>query len=207
LPTATAAAFRLQQEGVAPTAESPSEKYLSDSAVAIDPRAAIAGCGAYLSALLGFKPHELLGKHASLLFRNAYFYEELLNELARQGAPLAGDVLLRHKHGGLIPAAFQAVFSTDNGSRYLVLNLRESDLVLGMEPRNQFLFPEPNPLPVLSISREGILLAANPASWLIRQSWKAEIGEPVPAEWCQAARRVLLASGWPCCSSTWTASS
>ncbi len=181
----------MQRKGVTSTAESLSEKYLSDSAVAIDQQAAIVGCGAYLSALLGFKPRELLGKHASLLFRNAYFYGELLQALAAEGAPLAGDVLLRHKHGGLIPAAFQAVFNADNGSRCLVLSLRESDLVLGMEPRNQFLFPEPNPLPVLSISRDGVLLSANPASLLIRQHWNVDIGEVVPAEWSQTVRRVL----------------
>ncbi len=169
----------------------PYDLSLSDSAVAINQQAAIVGCGDYLSALLGFKPRELLGKHASLLFRNAYFYPELLQELLAEGAPVAGDVLLRHKHGGLIPADFRATFSSDNGSRCLVLNLKESELVLGMEPRNQFLFPEPNPLPVLSISRDGVLLAANPASWLIRQHWQVEIGEPVPAEWSQTVRRVL----------------
>lgn len=172
-------------------AESLSRNDVSDYAVAVNQEAAIVACGAYLTALLGYDPRELLGKHASLLFRNAYFYAELLRELSAGGSPLSGEVLLRHKHGGLVPAAYQAAFSGVNGHRLLLLHLSDSEPGLDLDARNQLFFPEPNPLPVLAITHDGILLCANQASWLIREHWKTEVGEGVPAEWARAVQRVL----------------
>ncbi len=54
-------------------------------------------------------------------------------------------------------------------------------------------FPDQNPHPVLRIGPQGNLLYANPAADLVRRGMGAEVGEPVPAEWLAAIRRVAAA--------------
>ena len=43
--------------------------------------------------------------------------------------------------------------------------------------------PEENPSPVLRVATDGRLLYANPASARLRESWSAECGDRVPADW------------------------
>jgi class 3 adenylate cyclase len=54
-------------------------------------------------------------------------------------------------------------------------------------------FPDQNPHPVLRIGPQGILLYANPAADLVRRGMGAAVGEPVPAAWLSAIRRVASA--------------
>jgi class 3 adenylate cyclase len=54
-------------------------------------------------------------------------------------------------------------------------------------------FPDQNPHPVLRIGPRGDLLYANPAADAVRRGMGAQVGEPLPADWLSAVRRVAAA--------------
>jgi diguanylate cyclase (GGDEF)-like protein/PAS domain S-box-containing protein len=48
-----------------------------------------------------------------------------------------------------------------------------------------------NPNPVLCIAADGTLLYANKGSWLLLDSWKAQVGQRVPEDWREIVRGAL----------------
>ncbi len=48
-----------------------------------------------------------------------------------------------------------------------------------------------NPNPVLCIAADGTLLYANKGSWLLLDSWKAQVGQRVPEDWREIVRCAL----------------
>jgi diguanylate cyclase (GGDEF)-like protein/PAS domain S-box-containing protein len=110
---------------------------------------------------------------------------------AAQGRAVDGALVLTRPDGAVLSASCRAtrVAGGDGAQPRVLVVARVTGASAAADHLDRFV--DENPWPVLRISREGILLYANPGSWMLLNHWGCGRGEPVPAEWAQRARQVL----------------
>ncbi len=161
----------------------------------VEPAGAIAWANRPAMRLLGYEPQGLLGQGIAVLFPRqdmaATFLAHIRSRLDADGAP-EGRTRLRDASGSYVPVSYRASRVADAGD---LLLLAFSDLRAANE-REQVTysiarFSDENPFPVLRIADDGILLYANPGSWLLLMHWGISQWQSVPDEWKTKVQDVL----------------
>ena len=100
----------------------------------------------------------------------------------------------RRKDGTIIDIEFSANYTGIGGGRFFIF-LRDITAHKNAEKELASLskFPGENPLPVLRIDANGILLYANKSSGALTQYWRWQTGKPVSAEWLHLITGALQA--------------
>ncbi|MBE3038018.1 MAG: PAS domain S-box protein [Chloroflexi bacterium] len=114
------------------------------------------------------------------------FIDRLRSELESRDVT-SGRIELSHKNGEVIPIHFRA---SEIGNKekealgYVVVAQEQRDENEPIKENGNFgRSSDENPFPVLSIERDGTLLYANRASWLLLADWGTEVGQRVPNRW------------------------
>ena len=141
--------------------------------------------------ILGYQRGELVNRD----------FRELLNDEARD---LVADHYVRRQRGEEVPPQYELTIVRKDGERRQVeihaATIRDSagavqtvGQALDITGRKQAeksierlaKFPSENPNPVLRVAQDGTVLYANRASRPLLESWKCQIGQPLPVEWRQ----------------------
>jgi PAS domain S-box-containing protein len=147
--------------------------------------AAIAAYGYSREQLMGMRVHDLRAPHTQ---------EFIAEEMAVADAEtLLFETAHRRRDGSTFPVEVSSRGATIGGERMLISVVRDiTERKRAEEATHKAaLFPAQNPSPVLRVSRDGVLLFANPASGQFLRQWDCEPGQEVPEEIRRAVQSSL----------------
>jgi protein-histidine pros-kinase len=139
-----------------------------------------------LSDLTGYSPAELVGTNLSVLKSGTDdegFYEEI-RRVMLLGDVWRGELVNARKDGSLYHEEMIITPVMDARGDITHFIAIKQDITPRIRAQEETLsaarFPSENPNPVLRISRSGLLLHANDASYAALQDWELELGRPSP---------------------------
>ena len=102
---------------------------------------------------------------------------------------------IRHKDGHLTPVLYNASVYRDEAGQVIGVFAAARDITERKRAEEAIeslaKFPSENPSPVLRVGRDGTLLYANEASYMLLHDWQLEIGRPAPLVLREAAYETL----------------
>ena len=145
--------------------------------------------------LLGYSRSELRGMNVLEVYADPADRDEFRKEIERNGFVKDFEVKIRRKDGALRDCLVTSTARHDKkghiiGYQGILRDITERRR-MEEEIRSLAAYPLQNPNPVLRLTREGIILHANPASKALLQSWGCEIGDQAPKYWRDLAAEVL----------------
>jgi PAS domain S-box-containing protein len=165
---------------------------LAEGVWAIDPDGRTTYVNPALATLLGYTPAEMAGRELAAFLDEdeaGRAREDLVR--SRQGDPRRLELRLLRKDGVPVDAAFAFAPVRDasgalRGAAAVVMDLTERTR-LAKEMEWLARFPAESPSPILRVSRDGLLLYANPASAFLLDAWGIRTGGVLPS----ALRRLV----------------
>ncbi len=102
---------------------------------------------------------------------------------------------IRHKDGHLTPVLYNASVYRDEAGHVMGVFAAARDITERKRAEEEIeslaKFPSENPSPVLRVGRDGTLLYANEASYMLLHDWQLEIDKPAPLVLREAASETL----------------
>ena len=163
------------------------------------PEKGILACSRNFCELLGYERRELLGLRLSSIFQDEGLGTEvisrLVSDLSSQGLT-DGTFKLMRKTGEAIRLGYKAssldIGSAGKRSVVLVVEERQANGQGGDPIQNLARLYDENPSPVLRLSKDGLILYANRASWLMLAHWNTNVGDRVQPFWSEVAREAIV---------------
>ncbi len=146
--------------------------------------------------MLRYPAGRLEGQDLAMLFPRrdmAAEFLKLISTRIAKGAESQGRTRLREAGGGFVPVAYRASPVNVGGGDLILLAAADLRVKSQKEELMNSLarFSDENPFPVLRIADDGVLLYANPGSWLLLMHWNIREQQPVPPEWVEMIRDAL----------------
>jgi PAS domain S-box-containing protein len=138
-------------------------------------------------SITGYSPNEVLGKTSSelKLWVNHRDRETVVNDISK-GTKISGrEYLFQKKSGEKLIGLYSAEIITVDDQPWLLSSISDITDRKNAEAEIEILarLPAENPNPVLRISKDGDILYANAACAPILESWKSNVGKPIPEKW------------------------
>jgi diguanylate cyclase (GGDEF)-like protein/PAS domain S-box-containing protein len=160
----------------------------------LDAGGTIVSCTPALCALLGYGIADLAGRDIRSLIaeRERRGGRTVLADAGASGFA-EGLVAFSHRGGPDVPLIVRrSPYLNGKGEALSFLEFRaDGTQTLSRAAREADAFADADPNPVLRVARDGTLLYANHASWMLLAAWSARIGSAVPAEWVRTVREAL----------------
>jgi PAS domain S-box-containing protein len=166
-----------------------------DPLVTIGPDGKITDVNAATEKVTGHSREELIGTDFMRYFNDPEKAKAGYQQVFQDGFVQDYALEIRHKDGHSTPVLYNASVYRDEAGQVIGVFAAARDISERKRAEEEIeslaKFPSENPSPVLRVGRDGTLLYANEASYMLLQDWQLEIDKPAPLVLREAASETL----------------
>ena len=166
-----------------------------DPLVTIGPEGKVTDVNAATEKVTGHSRKELIGTDFMDYFSEPEKAKTGYQQVFQDGFVQDYALEIRHKTGNLTPVLYNASVYRDEAGQVMGVFAVARDITERKRAEEEIeslaKFPSENPSPVLRVGRDGTLLYANEASYMLLQDWQLEIDKPAPLVLREAASETL----------------